>query len=186
MLQKLSSRLNSFLHSPSLVVYVACKMTMRDKGEMVERAQYVTKVFSEAGITVISPVIREEIRNETGNLVNRDEEALQRFWANDKHIIRREAHAVVLDLGEMKSFGMEREYMLSRGVLWKPTVMILGQGVSVSVAKYEDDAIYYSVHKAAMEMARMWGSRWNRWMWRTSMIRRSLPKRLLDEVFQWR
>lgn len=186
MLRKLLNRLNNWLFGPSLIVYCACKMTMRDKAEMVDRAEYVVKVFAEAGIKAISPVMREEVKNEPGKLINKDEERLRQFWANDKAIIREEAHAVVLDLGEMKSFGMEREYGLSRYCLWKPTVMILGQGVSESVAKYEDDCIFYSVHKTASYMASRWGCRWDRWVWRLRMLNRSVPGWIWGQILAWR
>lgn len=168
---------------PSLVVYVACKMTGRDKVEMVERAKFGVSVFEKYGIKAISPVLKEEVSGE-GKLINNDKERLARFWADDKYIIRRVAHAVVFDQAEMSSFGMTREYSLNRGTLWKPSVIVTTAPASVAI--FEDDAVVSSLNAAASLMSRQWGSRWKRWIWRTKMINRSLLKFLLDQLWSWR
>lgn len=180
------NKILEFFLKPDCVVYVACRMTGRDKAEMVQRAKYVTEIFAERGVKVISPVLEESVKNEPGKLVNHDKERLHGFWRRDKQIIRRESHVVMLDHGEMKSFGMEREYCLNRGVLWKPTVMCIPQGTPLSVAQFEDDAIFYSVHAAAAFIADNWGNRWLRWKWRANMLRRSLPRWIVDQVYAWR
>lgn len=99
---RLLKKLYQAINGPSLVVYVACKMTGRDKLEMVDRAKYVCSVLKAKGITPISPVLEEEVKAETGKLVNHDEEKMRTFWARDKQIIRYVAHAVLLDQAEMK------------------------------------------------------------------------------------
>lgn len=178
--------LNRWLFGPSLKVYVACKMTGRDKAEMVSRAHFVLSVLALNGIEGISPVIEESVKADHVKLVNQDEVKLKGFWARDKYIIRRIAHACLFDHAEMLSFGMIREYCLSRGVLWKPSVTLLEKGVPLSVSKWEDDAVFYSTHAAAVYMSQMWSSRYKRIMWRLKMINRSLLRWIVDQLYQWR
>jgi hypothetical protein len=146
----------------------------------------VSNVLKDRGLIPISPVLEEQVKDEPGKLINSDKERLHKFWKRDKYIIRRIAHVVLIDHGEMKSFGMEREYMLNRGVLWKPTVLLVAQGTPLSVAEFEDDIVTYSVHAAAEFIARNWGSRWKRWCWRAKMLNRSLIGWLVDQMFAWR
>ena len=170
----------------SCIVYAAMKMTGRDKVEQVKRSHHISNTGKRLGITVISPVIEENVKATPGKLTNKDKPRLKTFWERDKDIIRYEAHVVLLDHAEMKSFGMEREYMLNRGVLWKPTVMVVKPGTSISVAEFEDDAVFYSVEEAFKFINQKWGTRWKRWKWRSKMINRSLPKFLKDQLYAWR
>ncbi len=86
----------------------------------------------------------------------------------------------------MKSFGIEREYMLQRGVLWKPVVLVVTPGTALSVAEFEDDAVMYSVDQAAKYINKMWGTRWKRWKWRFLMLNRSFPRWIFDQLVAWR
>lgn len=170
----------------NVVVYIACRMTGRDKLEMVHRARRVCEIFREFGITPISPVIEEHVKEDEGKLINNDKERLKGFWKRDKEIIIKEAHVIFLDHAEMKSFGMEREYALSRGVLWKPTLIYLPPATPVSVAQFEDDAIFTSVHEAAKHIVDKWGTKHKRNVWRMKMLLRTLPGWLYRQVLQWR
>lgn len=170
----------------SCIVYQACKMTGRDKHEQVQRAQFVSEVGTKYGLKVISPVLEENIEDDPGKLVNHDKEKLYEFWRRDKAIIRYEAHVVLLDHAEMKSFGMEREYCLARGVLWKPVVLVLKEGTALSVSQFEDDAVFYSIHAAMAFINKMWGTRTKRIVWRINMLRRSFPRWIWDQMWQWR
>src|SRR5579859_336511 len=116
--------IHQWLFAPSCIVYVGCKMTGRDRADMVERANFVCGVLKQYGLIPISPVLEESVPNKPGKLVNHDSQQVHGFWRRDKWILRRVARVNWLDYGDMKSFGMEREYCLSRGVLWKPTVML--------------------------------------------------------------
>lgn len=171
---------------PDVAVYIACSMTGRDKLEMVHRARRVCEIFREAGITPISPVVEEHVQETPGKLINNDKERLHGFWKRDKDIIIREAHVVFMDHAEMKSFGMEREYALARGCLWKPTVIYVPIGTPTSVAQWEDDKIFTSVHEAAKYIVEMWGTKSKRRMWRFKMLLRTLPGWVYRQVLQWR
>lgn len=167
-------------------VYIATKMTGRDRLEMVTRAKFVCGILKEYGLDPISPILEESVKPEEGKLVNHDKEKLHGFWKRDKEIIIKEAHVVLIDHGEMKSFGIEREYCLSRGVLWKPTCMLVPNHTPLSVAQFEDDRIFYSLHDAAQTIGRMWGTGHRRRIWRIQMLIRTLPKWLYRQALQWR
>lgn len=167
-------------------VYLACKMSGRDRLEMVNRAMRVCEIFREYGLTPISPVIEEQVKAEEGKLINTDKVKLSGFWKRDKEIIMKEAHVVFLDHAEMKSFGMEREMGFARYGLWKPTVLHIAPGIVVSVAQWEDDKYFTSVHEAAQYIADTWGTRQKRIIWRLKMLNRSLPTFFLRQLYQWR
>src|ERR1019366_4550857 len=158
------------------------RMSGRDKAEMVHRAQFVVETLAIFGIKGISPVLEEGVKSESVKLINHDKEMVRGFWARDKYIIRYISHAVLFDHAEMTSLGMTREYCLNRGVLWKPSVIVLAQGTATSVATYEDDLVCFSAHVAAEFMAKMWGGRWKRWICRAKMMNRSLPKWIGDQI----
>lgn len=166
-------------------VYIACAMSGRDKAEMVARAQRVCEIFREAGITPISPVIEEKVKDEPGKLINSDKDRLKQFWQRDKQLIIEECHVFFWDHAEMKSFGAEREYALARFCLWKPSIMYVAPGTPVSVAGWEDDAIFSSVHEAAKHIVEHWGTKEQRRKWRLEMLARSLPTWVKRQAMQW-
>lgn len=178
--------ISNWLFGDSLVIYIACKMTGRDKAEMVHRAEFIVETLAIFGIKGISPVLEEGVKADNVKLINYDKEQVRNFWARDKYIIRYLSHAVLFDHAEMSSLGMTREYSLNRGTLWKPTAVLLEKNVPTSVATYEDDLLGYSVHTMAAEMSRRWGSRVKRWNWRTRMMIRSMPRFIYDQAMAWR
>lgn len=179
------TKLKNWFFGPSLIVYVACRMSGRDKVEMVDRALYVVSVLKAKGINAISPVVEEQVEAVHGPLLNVSVK-LKQYWKRDKDIIRYLSHAVILDQAEDTSFGMTREYSLNRGTLWRPTVIVLTKNVPVSVAIFEDDFIATSVHSAAAYMAKTWGSRYQRVIWRIRMLTRTLPKFFLGQLYGFR
>jgi len=167
-------------------VYIATKMTGCDKAELVARAERVCEIFREYGITPISPVIEEKVANESVKLINADKERLAKFWKRDKEIIVKESHVLFWDHAEQKSFGVEREYALNRFCLWKPTVIYVAPGTPTSVAEWEDDAVFTSVHAAGAFIAETYGTREKRQEWRWNMLKRSFGKWLFNQYLAWR
>lgn len=167
------------------IAYGATKMTHRDKPEMIRRAKYLTAVCRQYGITLISPVLKEGVPDIPGPLENHDKATLQGHWADDKRIIRYEAHVNLIDGAQVKSYGIEREYGLSRWLLWKPTVLIVDKH-ELSVADFEDDYICTDAHQAAALIRDKWGTWGKRAVWRFRMLVRCLPRRIYDEFYQWR
>lgn len=175
-----------YLFGTNCAVYVACAMSGENKPEMVARARRVCEILAEESLTPISPVIEEQVKEEPGKLINSDKPRLKGFWSRDKHIIVWMSHVVFWDHAEKHSFGATREYGLNRYCIWKPTVIYVAPGTPTSVAEWEDDAIFTSVHEAAKFIRETWGSRWNRWTWRTKMLNRTLPGWLVRQVAAWR
>ena len=168
-----------------LRIYTACKMTGRDKKEQVEHAIYVRDTLKKYDIEVVSPVLEEKVLALPGPLLNTDEAKLKNFWKRDKEIIRREVHAVLLDGADQKSFGMEREYMLSRGVLWKPTVLYMPK-TFLNVSQFEDDFVSSDLDEIGKYLQDNFGTRKKRITWRIKMLIRSLPKWMVDQMYQFR
>jgi hypothetical protein len=169
----------------AISVYIACKMTGRDKQEMLDRATHVCSVLKLYGITPISPVVEEGVKNEPGNLEQSSKEQLRGFWRRDKHIIRNMAHVVLLDEANRKSTGMEREYGYCRYALWKPVVTLM-PNTGFTVADFEDDLVVRTVEEAAELIQRNWGTGWKRFIWRIKMLNRSLPKWVAGQMLAWR
>jgi hypothetical protein len=179
-------KIHNWLFGDSLIVYVACRMTGRDKAEMVHRARFVLETLAIFGIKGISPVVEEGVKDDHVKLINLNVDQVRGFWARDKYIIRNVSHAVLFDHAEMSSLGMTGEYCLNRGVLWKPTVILLEKGTPTSVSIFEDDFVAFSIHVAASMLSQRWSSRWKRWNWRMKMVIRSFPKWVGGQILAWR
>lgn len=167
-------------------VYCAVKMTGCSKDELVARAERVCEIMREFGITPISPVIEENVKNEPTKLINANKPQLSGYWKRDKQIIIEEAHVLFWDHAEQKSFGVEREYGLNRYCLWKPSVLYVPKGTPTSVSEWEDDAIFYSVHDACRYIVDMWGTPKRRRQWRWEMLKRTLPTWVKRQWLAWR
>lgn len=164
--------------------YVACKMTGRNRREMIKRAKRMCSILRKAGVEPISPVIEERVQARPGKLKNPSKLRLFKKWTDDKHIITWLAHAVILDGAEQKSFGMEREYGLNRFWLWKPTLLRMpDQGITVAV--FEDDLISDDEEALAHYLVQKHGSLYRRWKWRLALFNRCLPKFLAAQLWQW-
>lgn len=169
----------------SCKVYIACKMTGRDKAEMVTRAKFVRDVFSFYGLEAISPVLEEGVQNEKGALTPNSTEELKGHWKRDKDIIAYRAHVVFCDEAERKSLGVEREYGFNRYALWKPTVTLLPTS-GPNIAWFEDDYVADSLHEAAALIRHKWGTWPKRFIWRLNMLKKTLPKWLGRQLYGFR
>jgi|ERR1041385_259232 hypothetical protein len=167
-------------------VYVACKMTGRDRKEMLERAAYVSDVLKAWDLTPISPVLEEKVEGIPGPLLQMSQELLQAYWKRDKYIISDVANVVLIDEGERKSLGVEREYGFARYCLWKPTVTILPANQGFNIAQFEDDYVVHTVDAAAAMIAQNWGTQEQRHKWRWDMLKRTFPKWLWRQYLAWK
>jgi len=166
--------------------YIATKMTGLNKDDIVARAKRVCEIMTEAGITPISPVIEEHVKDEPVKLINDDKVRLLGFWKRDKEILIKEAHVMLWDHAEQKSFGAEREMALMRFCLWKPLVIYVPPGTPTSVAPFEDDAVFTSVHAAAKYIVDNWGTGHKRRVWRLRMLMRTFPQWVWRQILGWR
>lgn len=169
----------------SVKVYVACKMSGRDKVEMIQRANLVKAIFAQYNIEAVSPVIEEGVKNEKGPLVQASDDQLKKFWKRDKDIIAYETHVVLLDEAFRKSLGMEREHGFSRYCLWKPVVTLLADS-AYTVASIEDDYVVKDLHEAGRLIRDNWGTWGRRAKWRIKMLAHTLPKFIYRQIMAWR
>lgn len=168
-------------------VYVACRMTGRDKAEQIDRAQYVFRILRAYGMNPISPVFDEGVDYKKGEpLIPMCAKELLEHWERDKYIIRRVAHVVLLDGADEASIGMTREYGLNRYCLWKPTIILWERQRGINVSHFEDDLSTYSLVKAVDIIASRFGTPWKRRVWRAKMLLRSLPRWIVDQLYAWR
>lgn len=168
-----------------VTAYIACRMTGRDRSEQVKRARYVCAILRQYGIDPISPVLAENVKDEPGPLINDDRARLAGFWKRDKEIIRYEAHVILIDGAHEKSFGVEREYSLSRWLLWKPTVLLMPK-LPLTVVDFEDDYVAHTLEEAGEYIRANYGTFWKRVVWRVKMLSRCLPKFIFDQLYQFR
>lgn len=170
-------------------IYAASPMTGYDKADMYKRAKYLQSLARQYGLTLISPVLEEQVENKSGPLINDNEGRLKGFWQRDKAIIRNRdgkgAHVVLLDNAHMKSFGCEREYALNRFALWKPTILLMpNKGLNVS--QFEDDYVTSDEYIAFMFIQKKFGTWGRRFKWRVGMLVRSLPMWIWDQINAFR
>jgi hypothetical protein len=130
-------------------------------------------------------VLEEKVLALPGPLLNTDEKRLKGFWKRDKEIITREVHAVVIDGADQKSFGVEREYGLSRYCMWKPTVLYMPK-TFLNVSQFEDDWVSDDLEAIGKYLQDNFGTRTKRIIWRIKMLARSLPKWVVDQMYQFR
>lgn len=169
----------------SCKVYGACKMSGRDRPEMIARAKLAIAIFAQYGLELISPVIEEGVKNEEGPLEQTSDEQLKKFWHRDKEIIAYETNVVLLDEAFRKSIGMERELGFNRYGLWKPTVTLLPDS-AYSVASIEDDYVVKDLHEAAALIRDNWGTWPKRVVWRLKMLNRTLPKWIYRQIMAFK
>jgi hypothetical protein len=168
---------------------MAMPMSGYDRAKMVRRSRSLVALGATYGVTVISPVLEESVREIPGALTPDDQYQLHRFWKRDKEIIRNRdgkgAHVVLIDRADHKSLGCEREYGFNRHFLWKPTLCLMRRH-GYSVAKFEDDRIFADADAAFAYIARNYGTHMQRIRWRLRMLIRSLPGFVIDQIAAWR
>ena len=160
-----------------LTVYRITKMSGRTGKELIDEALYYRKVFDVYNITVLDPVLKEDIPY-TDEIVNLKDEALfKRYWEEDKRCLR-EANVAINCNAIQKSIGGEREHGIMRWGYWKPVVLIFEDLPFIS--RYEDDVVCSDIYTACYLMKQQWGTWRKRFVWRLHMLNRCLPK------FIWR
>ncbi len=170
----------------SCIVYIACRMSNRDKTEQVDRAEHVCGVLRLFNLTPISPVLIEGIKRDSGALLNDNKNRLKSFWVRDKYIIRNMAHVVIIDGADEKSFGVEREMAYARWCIWKPCLLVMPKQRGYTVADLEDDCVTESIEQAAELIRKNWGTWFKRFIWRLKMLNRSLPKWVIGQILAFR
>jgi len=167
-------------------IYTCAKMTGRDREEMVTMAKKNKKIFENAGITVLDPILEEHIKSISGPLQDVPLSALKDYWKRDKQMIR-EAHVIVDTTPELKSEGSAHEIGYARYGLWKPVVRLYNKEKPSSMIVYfEDDLIVHSPEEAAIQIIKYWGTWRKRFWWRLAMLNRCLFKWIWHQIKEWK
>lgn len=171
------------VHKPC-TVYLAVPMTGYEKTERVAISRHADSVMRDLGLEPWSPVLEEHVKPGRG-VIKADKKGLDHIWKElDKPVIRDKMAVMCLIDADGKSFGVEREYMLMRGVYWRPVVLVSPKHARgyFSIANYEDDCIVGTVEQAAAYIALNWGTLDKRIKWRLRMYARSLGRWILIHV----
>lgn len=78
---------------------------------------------------------------------------------------------------------MAHELILSRGVLWKPTVFV---GRAGFITREEDDVVAATHQEAAIAVAQRWGTRRKRILWRLRLLNRCLLGWIWDQIREFK
>ncbi len=168
-------------------IYPCRSMTGRVKEEVVQEAIADKEWFEKAGLTVLCPVIAENVQP-TKQVLCSSKKAMDKFWPRDKEMIR-EAHVVVDMTPGLKSEGVAHELGYSRYALWKPVVRVYPEKklpIPSSVAWYEDDYICDSKEEALEYILRVHGTLFKRLNWRLRLLNRCLLKWLFYQVCEFK
>lgn len=168
-----------FIYKP--MIYVACSMTGQDRVKVLDRANHITKLFTDAGFRVFHPALEEGIPYTSGVL--EVDQSLRDKWKLDKWAIRRSI-CLVDSSADLKSEGREHEVGLMRYSYWRPVVRISPRHATgfFSIAVMEDDTIVGTDEEAVAKVKELYGIWWKRaWFW-LKIRGRCLPRAILEQA----
>lgn len=148
-------------------VYVACKMTGRDRAEMVRDAKKDKEILIKYGFDVSHPVLDEKIPEEEGIFLEPTPDAQDFRWEEDQSAVRW-ADVVIATAPHLFSSGAMREHGKVRYDQWKPYVSVWPKEIEIIpfTALKEDDACVRSVEEAGKIAYEKWGTRARRMKWK--------------------
>jgi len=169
-----------------VIIYTAAKMTGRDQKEMVELAKENKKKFESLGVTVLDPILEENVKPLHKLLVDTPMSLLKGYWKRDKEMIRK-AHVVVDTTPEMKSEGSAHEIGYARYFLWMPVIRLYTKdtGPTSAIVFFEDDLVVRSVEEAAIQINKYWGTWCKRFLWRLGIYNKSYIKAIWYRLLKW-
>lgn len=153
--------------------YTSQRMTGRSCREMRVEADMLLRVGNNFGITILNPVLEEDIPYEDVLLENVPQDKLEHFWHRDKAMIR-EADVVIDYMTMNKSDGSNKEVAYSRWCLWKPTIRVW-DGAGGLISRIEDDIVVPTYTEALHLVNKKWGTYEKLGQWRKEMLKRSFP-----------
>lgn len=165
-------------------IYLALPMTGLYCDDLWKRAIGEIQTYEKEGVKVVSPMTGEGIPFAHVKLADRSAEEMTRVWKKkDKQAIK-DTHVTVYNCPERWSQGVAHEIVLSRGVLWKPTVFV-GKNAGF-ITHEEDDVVAFSHQEAAIAIAERWGTRRKRIIWRLKMLNRCLLGWIWDQIREFK
>lgn len=167
----------------SVSIYLATPMTGINCDQLWIKAITDKQKYEKAGIIVITPLEGEGIPFAPVKLQDRNDEEMKRVWKKkDKGAIRA-CNVLVYECPDRWSQGVAHELILSRGVLWKPTVFV---GKAGFITREEDDYVATSHEEAAMIIQVRWGTWRKRTIWRLKMLARCLPRWIWHQICEFK
>lgn len=164
-------------------IYLATPMTGLYCDEIWMKAINDKQIYEKEGIEVITPIEGEGIPFAHVKLADRSEEEMFRVWKKkDKQAIK-DCHVLVYQCPDRWSQGVAHELILSRGVLWKPTVFI---GKAGFITKEEDDYVATTHQEAAMIVNLRWGTFRKRLIWRLKMLNRCVLPWIWNQILEFK
>lgn len=164
----------------SASIYLATRITGRTGKQVWDEYNNALPIYQKYGIKVHSPIPGEGIPYSDEPIPNRPGEEGIKIWREkDKPLIKEVNVCVYPGV----SNGIMREYMLSRGVLWKPSVFIGNGGF---IAELEDDKVCTSHEEAALTIHVRWGTRSKRIFWRLKILNRCLLGWIWDQIKEFK
>jgi len=166
-----------------VIIYTAKAMTGIDGHTLIREAYYNKGFFEARGITVLDPVLVEDVQPSHEPL-NNNLDQLREYWRRDKEMIRR-AHVLLDVTGKSSSEGKAHEIGYARYCLWKPVVRICPK-LGPSIAVFEDDVVVEDLNEAADVILKHWGTIEKRYKWRTAMLDRCYSKWQRHQMEEWK
>lgn len=164
-------------------IYLATPMTGWYCDDLWKKTIRDKQVYEKAGVTVVTPVDGEGIPFVHEQLPDRtDAEGVEVWKKKDKGAIKR-VHCLVYEMPDRWSQGVAHELILSRGVLWKPTVFV---GKAGFITREEDDYVAATHSEAALIVKARWGTRRKRIVWRLKMLNRCLLGWIVDQIKEFK
>lgn len=159
-----------------IAAYTCQSMTGRMCDEMIVEARMLERVLGNYGIRILNPVLSElaYIPNEHILLPNVPTDVLEKFWYEDKRMIR-EADIVIDYKTQNKSDGSNNEVGYNRFCLWKPTIRVW-EGPGALISRMEHDIIVPSLIEAVELIQEKWGDYEKLGKWRTEMLNEKYPR----------
>lgn len=164
-------------------IYLATSMTGLYCDDIWKKAINEKQKYEKEGIAVTTPIDGEGIPFEHVLLKDRSDAEMRRVWKEkDKGAIK-DAHVLVYECPQKWSQGVAHELILSRGVLWKPTVFV---GHAGFITREEDDVVAATHEEAAIAVRERWGTHRKRIAWRLGILNRCLLGWIWDQICEWK
>jgi len=162
----------------SASIYLAQPMTGFTGYKIWKTYHERRKPYRKLGIRVVSPVPGEGIKPIKRKVGDRPGKTGIDIWDKDKNQIKG-TNIFVFPSDGLRSQGCVNELVKARGAHWKITVFIHTHGGFIT--KEQNDIVCADDKTAALMIKRNFMSRHRRFLWRVSMLNKSLPKWIIQQ-----
>lgn len=167
----------------SCSIYLAAPMTGFLCDELWIKAINDKQVYEKQGIKVVTPIEGEGIPFAKVKLEDRSNEEMINVWKKKDKTAIKDCNVLVYECPTKWSQGIAHELILSRGVLWKPTVFV---GKAGFITREEDDYVATSHSEAAHFIRSTWGTQRQRILWRLKLLNRCLLGWIWNQICEFK